>query len=66
LLGKSPPTFQQGCPEAIESFGGESVLKIRELWELRDEDARQLLGGSPMVRFTNEEKKRVALLTKTG
>jgi hypothetical protein len=27
-------------PSAVKAF-----LKIRDLWELRDEDARQLLGG---------------------
>src|SRR5215831_5973025 len=26
-LGKASRPFQQGCPEAIESFGGESILE---------------------------------------
>ena len=35
-------------PAAVRAF-----LKICELWELRDEDARQLLGGFPMAHFTS-------------
>ena len=48
-------------PSAVKAF-----LKIRELWELRDEDARQLLGGISNGAFYELKKKRVARLTKTG
>jgi len=60
---EKPPTFsskdvlKQLSPSAVKAF-----LKIRELWELRDEDARQLLGGiSQWCVLRIEEKKRVAL-----
>jgi hypothetical protein len=39
-------------PPAIKAF-----LKIRELWELRDEDARQLLGGISNGAFYELKKK---------
>ncbi len=39
-------------PAAIRAF-----LKIRELWELRDEDARQLLGGMSNGAFYELKRK---------
>src|SRR4029077_13011271 len=36
----SKDALKRLSPSAVKAF-----LKIRELWELRDEDARQLLGG---------------------
>jgi hypothetical protein len=39
-------------PSAVKAF-----LKIRELWELRDEDARQLLGGISNGAFYELKKK---------
>jgi hypothetical protein len=56
-------------PPAVKAF-----LKIRELWQLRDEDARQLLGGISNGAFYELKKKargaldqdrltRVSLLT---
>ena len=39
-------------PAAVKSF-----LKIRELWELRDEDARQLLGGMSNGAFYELKRK---------
>lgn len=56
-------------PPAVKAF-----MKLRELWELRDEDARQLLGGISNGAFYELKKKtrgaldqdrltRVSLLT---
>ena len=42
-----------------------AFLKIRELWELRDEDARQLLGGMSNGAFYELKERRVARLIKT-
>jgi hypothetical protein len=39
-------------PSAVKAF-----LKIRELWELRDEDARQLLGGMSNGAFYELKRK---------
>ncbi len=39
-------------PPALKAF-----MKIRELWELRDEDARQLLGGVSNGAFYELKKK---------
>jgi len=39
-------------PPALKAF-----LKIRELWELRDEDARQLLGGMSNGAFYEFKRK---------
>src|ERR1700686_628180 len=39
-------------PSAVKAF-----LKIRELWQLRDEDARQLLGGISNGAFYELKKK---------
>ena len=39
-------------PAAVRAF-----LKIRELWELRDEDARQLLGGMSNGAFYELKRK---------
>jgi hypothetical protein len=39
-------------PSAVKAF-----LKIRELWDLRDEDARQLLGGISNGAFYELKKK---------
>jgi hypothetical protein len=39
-------------PAAVKAF-----LKLRELWELRDEDARQLLGGISNGAFYELKKK---------
>ncbi len=39
-------------PPAVKAF-----LKIRELWELRDEDARQLLGGMSNGAFYELKRK---------
>jgi hypothetical protein len=39
-------------PAAVKAF-----LKIRELWQLRDEDARQLLGGISNGAFYELKKK---------
>ena len=39
-------------PSAVKTF-----FKIRELWELRDEDARQLLGGMSNGAFYNLKRK---------
>ena len=39
-------------PSAVRGF-----LKIRELWELRDEDARQMLGGISNGAFYELKKK---------
>ena len=39
-------------PSAVKAF-----LKIRDLWQLRDEDARQLLGGMSNGAFYNLKRK---------
>ena len=39
-------------PSAVKAF-----LKIRDLWQLRDEDARQLLGGMSSGAFYNLKRK---------
>jgi len=39
-------------PSAVKAF-----FKIRDLWELRDEDARQLLGGMSNGAFYNLKRK---------
>jgi hypothetical protein len=39
-------------PSAVQAF-----LKIRDLWELRDEDARQLLGGMSNGAFYELKRK---------
>ena len=39
-------------PSAVKAF-----FKIRELWELRDEDVRQLLGGMSNGAFYNLKRK---------
>lgn len=39
-------------PSAVKAF-----LKIRDLWELRDEDARQLLGGMSNGAFYELKRK---------
>jgi len=41
-------------------------LKIRELWELRDEDARQLLGGVSNGAFYELKRKARGTLDQTG
>ena len=56
-------------PAAVKAF-----LKLRELWELRDEDARQLLGGisngafyelkkNVRARFDQDRLTRISILT---
>ena len=40
------------APSAVKAF-----LKLRELWELRDEDARQLLGGMSNGAFYELKRK---------
>jgi hypothetical protein len=40
------------APSAVQAF-----LKIRELWELRDEDARRLLGGMSNGAFYELKRK---------
>jgi hypothetical protein len=56
-------------PAAVKAF-----LKLRELWELRDEDARQLLGGisngafyelkkSVRARLDQDRLTRISILT---
>src|SRR5580704_9245484 len=57
----SKEVLKRLSPAAVKAF-----LKIRELWELRDEDARQLLGGISNGAFYELKKKRVSRLTKTG
>jgi hypothetical protein len=44
-------------PSALRAF-----LKIRELWELRDEDARALLGGMSNGAFYELKRKTPATL----
>ena len=44
-------------PSAVQAF-----LKIRDLWELRDEDARQLLGGMSNGAFYELKRKPRATL----
>jgi hypothetical protein len=44
-------------PPAVKAF-----LKIRELWELRDEDARQVLGGMSNGAFYEWKRKARAPL----
>src|ERR1700731_1172852 len=44
-------------PAAVKAF-----LKLRELWELRDEDARQLLGGISNGAFYELKKNLRARL----
>ena len=48
----SRDTQKRLSPPAVKAF-----LKIRELWELRDEDARQLLGGISNGAFYELKKK---------
>src|SRR5215471_13191536 len=50
-------TLRRLSPAAVKGF-----LKIAELWDLRDEDARQLLGGVSNGAFY--ELKRAAHATK--
>ena len=56
-------------PAAIKAF-----MKLRDLWELRDEDARQLLGGisngafyelkrKPRVSLDQDRLTRISILT---
>src|SRR5271169_3857026 len=45
------------APSAVKAF-----LKLRELWELRDEDARQLLGGISNGAFYELKRKARATL----
>ena len=44
-------------PASVRAF-----LKIRELWELRDEDARNLLGGMSNGAFYELKRKTPAIL----
>ena len=44
-------------PAAVRAF-----LKMRELWELRDEDARQLLGGMSNGAFYEMKRKQRGML----
>jgi hypothetical protein len=44
-------------PSAVKAF-----LKIASLWELRDEDARQLLGGMSNGAYYELKKKRSRIL----
>jgi Protein of unknown function (DUF2384) len=48
----SKDVLKRLSPPAVKAF-----LKIRELWELRDEDARQLLGGISNGAFYELKKK---------
>jgi len=48
----SNDVLKQLSPSAVKAF-----LKIRELWKLRDEDARQLLGGISNGAFYELKKK---------
>jgi hypothetical protein len=53
----SKDVLKRLSPSAVKAF-----LKIRGLWELRDEDARQLLGGMSNGAFYELKKKaRVTL-----
>src|SRR5260370_24798423 len=53
----SKEVLKRLSPSAVKAF-----LKIRELWELRDQDARQLLGGISNGAFYELKKKaRVTL-----
>src|SRR5580693_1154559 len=65
----SKDVLKRLSPPAVKAF-----MKLRELWELRDEDARQLLGGISNGAFYELKKKargtldqdrltRVSLLT---
>src|SRR5713226_4811056 len=45
-------TLKRLSPSAVKAF-----FKIRELWELRDEHARQLLGGMSNGAFYNLKRK---------
>jgi hypothetical protein len=48
----SKDVLKRLSPPAVKAF-----LKIRELWQLRDEDARQLLGGISNGAFYELKKK---------
>ena len=48
----SKDVLRRLSPSAVKAF-----LKIRGLWELRDEDARQLLGGISNGAFYELKKK---------
>ena len=48
----SKDVLKRLSPSAVKAF-----LKIRELWELRDEDARQLLGGMSNGAFYELKRK---------
>jgi hypothetical protein len=48
----SKDVLKRLSPSGVKAF-----LKIRELWELRDEDARQLLGGISNGAFYELKKK---------
>jgi hypothetical protein len=53
----SKEVLKRLSPAAVKAF-----LKIRELWELRDEDARQLLGGISNGAFYELKRKARATL----
>src|SRR6202162_4664374 len=48
----SKEVLKRLSPSAVKAF-----LKIREFWELRDEDARQLLGGMSNGAFYELKRK---------
>lgn len=48
----SKDVLKRLSPSAVRAF-----LKIRELWQLRDEDARQMLGGMSNGAFYELKKK---------
>ena len=48
----SKDALKRLSPSAVRAF-----LKIRELWQLRDEDARQMLGGMSNGAFYELKKK---------
>ena len=48
----SKDVLKRLSPPAVKAF-----LKIRELWELRDEDARRVLGGGKRSRRVVERKR---------
>jgi hypothetical protein len=44
-LGKTSGSSSKDVLKRLSPSAVKAFLKIRERWELRDEDARQLLGG---------------------
>src|SRR5271157_6270661 len=53
----SKDVLKRLSPSAVKAF-----VKIRELWELRDEDARQLLGGMSNGAFYELKRKARGML----